>query len=954
MALYFSTLEAQKFLENSGLSAIHFNARSLRKNYDDILAQLSSLNHYFSFICISETWLSPDDANLFCFPNYTPEYNNRTTSNHGGAAIFVASNINYKRRNDLHLSVEKCESVWIELDEPSLPTEFCKTIIGSIYRSPSSPVSTFCTELTKLLSSLATEKKSVVILGDMNINLSDERNPSCVDYTNCFLGFGYESLISIPTRCVLSTNGTIIDHILSNFIPQEDCGILEFSPTDHYPIFFRLDCHRKKQNRTFYKTVLNKEEFASQVLQADWSDVYMLTDAESAYNKMVCIVKECSDKASAVVKCNRKLPAPHSPWLTNGLLKSMRKKENMYKKTKKRPFNTKLKDRYKMYCNTLNRLLKTAKRRFYENKIDQAGNDVKQKWKIINNFLNNNAKHSPVTKLISSDVEYNDPFDIANIFNEQFCGSQHHTPRTDPQPLQRLPQSFFLFPTTPDEIIAIINNIKVTSAGLDHIYPSSVKLISHAIGTPFSHVINLMFSTGVFPQQLKKAKVIPVFKKGNRECAANYRPISILPFFSKVVEKCFVNRLMKYLSKFNILSPQQYGFRAGLSTDCAVLSFTDKIKTAIDSGCYAGALFVDLSKAFDSINHSILLAKLEAIGVVGPALTFISSYLSNRKQAVFISNVISSFKTTNKGVPQGSILGPILFLIYINDLPACLTSCEPFLYADDTTILSCSTSVVSVTSNLSNDFNNILLWCRNNCLHINATKTTFMVFHSHQKPLTCNPVILTNNHSIPMVNQCSFLGVVLDTHLKYTDHIAHVKRKAAFGIRILLKARPFFKTHTLISLYFAFVHSHFLYCAASWGNTYPTHLIPLQHLQNQAIRIITFSPYRTNASLLLTEYRILTVSNLVKFSLLVYLFKSVHNLGSFSIFNRDSLKNLNCTRFASASNLLLPKVRTNYGKLNTTFVAVNNWNSLPIETKQSLSLPSFKNNLRAYFLNQNE
>lgn len=184
--------------------------------------------------------------------------------------------MNYKRRTDLHLSVEKCESVWIELDEPSLPSEFCKTVIGSIYRSPSSPVSTFCSELTKLLSSLATKKKSVVILGDININLSDERNPSCVDYTSCFLGFGYESLISIPTRCVLSTNGTILDHILSNFIPQEDCGILEFSPTDHYPIFFRLDFHAKKQNRTFYKTVLNKEEFTIQVLQVDWSDVYTL------------------------------------------------------------------------------------------------------------------------------------------------------------------------------------------------------------------------------------------------------------------------------------------------------------------------------------------------------------------------------------------------------------------------------------------------------------------------------------------------------------------------------------------------------------------------------------------------------------------------------------------------------------------------------------------------------
>lgn len=950
MASYVSTDDAKSFFQNSGLSAIHFNARSLKKHYDDILAQLSSVGHDFSFICLSETWLSPDDGNLFCFPNYVSEYNNRTTSNHGGAAIFIAPNINYKRRNDLTLSVEKCESVWIELDEPSLPAEFSKSIIGCIYRSPSSPVSTFCAELTKLLSTLALERKSVAILGDININLSDELNPSCVDYINCFLGFGYESLVSIPTRCVFSSNGTIIDHILSNFIPQEDCGVFEFSPTDHYPIFFRINCHIKKQNKTFYKNVLNKEEFVSRINQADWSEVFAQSDAESAYNNMVYIIKECSDMASTVVKCNKKFNAPDSPWLTNGLLKSMRKKENMYKKTKKKPFNTKLKNRYKLYCNTLNRLLKTAKKRFYEDKIDQAGNDAKQKWKIINNFLNKNANHSNVTKLISENVVYNDPFDIANIFNEQFCGNQLHAPPTFVETLQRLPQSFFLFPTTPEEIIAITKEMKITSAGLDNIHPSTAKLVADVIGRPFSYVINLMFSTGVFPQQLKKAKIIPVFKKGNRECAANYRPISILSFFSKIVEKCFVNRLIKYLSKFNILSPHQYGFRAGLSTDYAVLSFTDKIKTAIDSGCYAGALFVDLSKAFDSINHSILSAKLESIGVVGPALTLINSYLSHRKQAVFISNTLSSFKTTNIGVPQGSILGPILFLIYINDLPTCLTGCESFLYADDTTILSCNTSVSAVTLNLSNDFNNILLWCRKNSLQINATKTTFMIFHSHQKALSFNPVILSSNLSIPMVNQCSFLGVILDNNLKYTNHISHVRRKAAFGIRILLKARQFFKTATLLSLYFAFVHSHFTYCAASWGNTYATHLIPLQHLQNQAFRIITFSPYRTNVSLLLKEHSVLTIANLVKFSILIYLYKSMYNLSTFSIFNNDSLTNSNPTRFALASNLLLPKVRTNYGKLNTTFVAVSNWNSLPISTKQSPSLRSFKKNLREHLL----
>lgn len=314
-----------------------------------------------------------------------------------------------------------------------------------------------------------------------------------------------------------------------------------------------------------------------------------------------------------------------------------------------------------------------------------------------------------------------------------------------------------MFPTSPDEVINTIKKFKVTSAGLDRIHPSNIKWIVDLIAEPLAHIINLVFKTGVFPVQLKKAKVTPVFKKGDRTLIANYRPISILPFFSKVIEKCIERRLSKYLSKFNILSTHQFGFRTGYSTNLALLSFTDNIKHAIDAGNYAGALFIDLTKAFDSINHNILLTKLAAIGVVGPALSLIQSYLSHRSQAVCVSQNLSNFKTTDKGVPQGSILGPLLFLLYINDLPDCVANSEPFLYADDTTILATDRCINSLTAKLTSDINNILLWCRQNCLHINPSKTTFMIFHSNQRHLTHEPIISIDNHKIVAVNQCMFL-----------------------------------------------------------------------------------------------------------------------------------------------------------------------------------------------------
>lgn len=949
MATYYSPDTLKALLRNPSLSAIHFNARSLNKHCDEIYAFLSTLERNFSCICMTETWLSPDDKNLHSPLSYSSEYFYRSNSNHGGAAIFVSPSIKHKRRLDLELPVINCESVWIELEDCLLPSHSSKIILGCIYRSPSSSVSDFCTALNDLLSTISSEKQKVVIMGDININILDEENHTCIDYTNCFFGFGYESLITLPTRCVTGHAGTLIDHIFSNFMSPQHCGVVDVQITDHYPIFFAYPCHLPSSNRSFNTVRTDKDQFITRVSNVNWSTILASNDANDAYDQFALVINKCLNESTVTTKCQKKFPAPHNPWLTTGLLKSMRKKDNLYKKSKKQPYNIKLKARYNKYCNVLNKLLKEAKRKHYEAKIEQAGSDVSKQWKVINSFLNH--KHeAPISELQSSGSVFYHPLDIANALNEFFCSNIPCSPVILEQHHQRSLHSFFMFPTSPDEVIKTIKATKITSAGLDQINPCNIKWVVHQIAEPLAHIINLVFKTGVFPTQLKRAKITPVFKKGDRTLISNYRPISILPFFSKVIEKCIVRRLNKYLSKFNTLSKHQFGFRAGHSTNLALLSFTDKIKYAIDSGNYAGALFIDLTKAFDSIIHSILFHKLTAIGVVGPALSLIQSYLSDRRQAVCVSQNLSNFKTTNKGVPQGSILGPLLFLIYINDLPNCVYNSEPFLYADDTTILATDKCLHSLTEKLTSDINNILLWCRQNCLHINASKTKFMIFHSSQRHLTHEPIISINNHAIQVVNQCMFLGVVLDSHLKYTQHISYLRTKAAHGIRILLKARHFFSVSTLLSLYYAFIHSHFTYCLSSWGNTYPTHLMPLQYIQNQAIRILTFSPFRSHASSLLQQLSILSINELFKYNLAILLFKSLHNMVPLNVFTRSSLVNVNSTRFASNHNLLLPNVHSNYGKQTANFAAFVFWNSLPTNVKLSSSLHLFKRGLLEFFL----
>lgn len=295
----------------------------------------------------------------------------------------------------------------------------------------------------------------------------------------------------------------------------------------------------------------------------------------------------------------------------------------------------------------------------------------------------------------------------------------------------------------------------------------------------------------------------------------------------------------------------------------------------------------------------------------------------------FFSREDSISKLINCGVPQGSILGPLLFLLFINDLPNVLTTCNCLLYADDTTIYSSHKSLTELQETLNTDLNNVYSWCIDNQLQINPLKTTFVLFHNPQTVISSSMTVSLNTFVIPTSDTVKFLGVTLDKHLKFNSHANSLIKKVSFGIRIIIKMRSFFQPHVISSLYHAYINSHLSYCLSSWGNTYAIHLKPLRRLQNQAIKLMTFSSFRCHSLPIYQHLRILPIQQLFYHKSLLITLRLFHREISLDSLPFDNLMNKNNTRFSERNNLLLPKIRSNYGKFTLRFYGISLWNRIP-------------------------
>ncbi|CAG9106505.1 unnamed protein product [Plutella xylostella] len=582
-------------------------------------------------------------------------------------------------------------------------------------------------------------------------------------------------------------------------------------------------------------------------------------------------------------------------WITPGLMRCIQHRDNLHMKVRQNKEDSVLLVTYKRYRNFCKKLLKSLKSNYENQLLTENKDDPKKLWQSIKNICElNYGCTSPSQLLEAKDTipeslsACNDYFAsvgcrLASKILEKLNKSQEDLANEVELAYNR--DSFYLSPTDPHEIGRHIRGLKTSSApGLDGFNTRLIKEISQSVVTPLSRIFNLSIETGVFPTCWKLAAVVPIHKGGNKKEPSNYRPISLLSIFSKLLEKIVNKRLVNFLESNFLLSPNQFGFRQGKSTEDAIQRLVSGVSSALDKGDACIGVFLDLAKAFDTVSPLILLKKLESLGIRGVAYDWFKSYLADRRQCVKIGNHIADPEKNTFGVPQGSILGPTLFIAYINDITTQLSGndkVDVVCYADDTALVFRGSSWPDAFNETQRGLNIVSKWLTNNLLTLNSIKTKYLCFHKTRasspalvpalKIHVCDGLADTDCgcSTIGNTTAIKYLGVMIDERLSFKDHVLTLSGKIRKVIYIMKLLRDAASKNVLLLVYQSLCQSLLSYCVTVWGGAAKTLIINLERAQRAVLKVMLKLKFRHPTHRLFVDVNLLTVRQLYIFRVLL-------------------------------------------------------------------------------------
>jgi len=959
-------------------SLFSLNCQSLKAHWDafkNLLCQFGNSGLNPDIIGITEVFKTPPNINLH-IEGYKPLITNtrpNENDNRGGVGMYIKDNIISTLRPDLSIFIPHViETLFVEINCPITNKQ---TIIGSIYRPNSPPlanINVFLENLYSIIELIEKENKSCFLMGDFNIDmLKINTHYTTKLFVDTMFAYGLTPHITKPTR-ITEHSATLIDNIFSNNITNEnsESGIIVTDVADHFGVLHIMNKVKKHKQSNSYKEIrpltdLNINAFKELLKCTDFSDVLLIDNPDEAYECYLSKFKDAYNIAFPLKKIklsNKYIKA--EPWMTNGILTSSIRKTKLLHKKLKHPSEENVVN-YKNYCKMYNKILRRAKRSYYVSSLTENKNNIKLSWNILNHAINRkNTKLGPPDSITVRDVKISDKQQMANEFNSYFSNIANLVCEQIPPSRSNYKdfltgthnKSFFLHPVIPEDIISIAKHMKgKKSVGHDNISTLLMKSTIEYTAKPLAHIFNHSFTEGIIPLKLKTAKIVPVYKKGNHDNLNNYRPISLLPAYSKLLEKIVCKQLTSFLTKENILYEHQYGFRPNHATIHPISHLLYDISQADDKKEITLATFLDLSKAFDTINHEILLTKLQHYGIRGINNDWFRNYLSNRTQYTEIDACKSSEKYISHGVPQGSILGPILFLVYINDISHS-TTLKLLSYADDTAVYTSSKDLKQLFARLNNELDKLNDWFRANKLSLNTNKTNYMVFSPSKTPNHTHNIIIDNqvieqignNKNIDTVK---FLGIHLDENLTWKKHISAIATKISRSLYAINRAKKFLPFTALKLLYLALIQSNIQYGIMAWGNS--LHTKQLQLMQKKAIRIICNKPYKAHTDPLFKHCKLLKIGDIYNVSTSLFMHDYVHNPDRLP----NSFKNIykmTCNQIVTRQKLSIKrtKPRTNFSERLTKHSLPIVWNRLDDNLKQLHKRGEFKKTITSKLLSE--
>ena len=946
----------QKLNDADGLKVAHLNCASLTKNIDELRILMSQSNIHV--LTLSETHLNEliADSEIAC-NNYSVLRKDRNRAG-GGVAAYIRNDVDYKLRVDL--MDDDLEILIIEVKRKNVKP----FLIVTWYRPPNANLKTFQL-FESVLQRIDDLSHECIILGDMNCDTMPEDKPwqtkHLFDVTE---GFGYAQLVQSVTR-ITATSSSILDLIMTN--TTEKIGTVEVLPitlSDHFLVYctwgkkrvFKSGEHKYKVARNLKKVDYNKlkEDISAQ----SWESVIEDTNVETAYAKFENVIHKVIDKHAPLRK--KRIKKKESPWINDQIINLIRGRDIQKSFAKK----SCLPDDWQKYRSIRNKVtseIRRAKREYITSSIINCNGKSGDVWKSLKFVLPNKCETERIMQVEIENKEINDKEEIAECFNTHFTNVgktiqeniESNTQVQNDDCLQNTDNQNNLHFKSVDEtdVLNHLNNLATDKAcGLDNLPAVFLKSIAEHISKPLTHIYNLSILQNKVPSTWKQSRITPIYKgTGERSNMNNYRPISILPILAKIMEKLIFDQLYAYLQSKGLLNKHQSGFRPNHSTMTALLNVTEYWLNKLDKGMFVGVIALDLQKAFDTVDHAILLHKMRLYGLSDSVVEWFRSYLADRTQCTVVNGVQSRPQTISCGIPQGSNLGPLLFILYINDLPLCVKNSEVSLYADDTCLYYSCKDVNRLVGVLNEDLDRIHGWLVRNKLALNARKCEFLLLGSRRKLNAVSPPsVKIKDNIINRVTHCKYLGVQIDQHLDWVKHVECMQKKLHKCLYLLKRIRPFINKQMAMTFYKTIIQSKIDYCSVIWGNVAKTHADKLQKIQNRALRIIMRVNWRfpseTLFQIIQTEFHD-TIDQLFERcnkQMLCVMYKIVNGNLPPNIVNLFSYRQYLYGLRKTTLQLEIPKPTTNFKKRSLAYRGPKIWNSLPNNVKQCASLAAFK------------